>query len=119
MGDNTSEDYIDSRAASRDRLDTRSRFLQCAVQRDSDYDVRFLYVRDRDWYLSVENPRDVIERPIADDLDVSGWDLRKALRLLRKSNPPLLEWLSGLHKLPGEVADGAREGPVSRFRNGS
>jgi predicted nucleotidyltransferase len=44
-------------------------------------------------YLSVEDRRDVIEQPIVDDLDVSGWELRKALRLLRKSNPPLLEWL--------------------------
>ena len=60
---------------------------------DSDYDVRFLYVHRRDWYLGVENGSDVIEQPIADDLDVSGWELRKALRLLRKSNPPLLEWL--------------------------
>jgi len=63
------------------------------ASRDSDYDVRFLYVHSRDWYLSVEDRRDVIELPIADDLDVSGWELRKALRLLRKSNPPLLEWL--------------------------
>ena len=63
------------------------------ASRDSDYDVRFLYVHRRDWYLSVEDRRDVIARPIADDLDVSGWELRKALRLLRKSNPPLLEWL--------------------------
>ena len=63
------------------------------ASRDSDYDVRFLYVHNRDWYLSVEDRRDVIERPIADDHDVSGWELRKALRLLRKSNPPLLEWL--------------------------
>ena len=63
------------------------------ASRDSDYDVRFLYAHRRDWYLSVEDRRDVIERPIADDLDVSGWELRKALRLLRKSNPPLLEWL--------------------------
>lgn len=63
---------------------------------DSDYDVRFLYVRSKDWYLSinVEDKRDVIERPISDDLDISGWDLRKALKLLRKSNPPLLEWLT-------------------------
>ena len=64
--------------------------------RDSDYDVRFIYVRARDWYLSIdlERRRDVIERPISDQLDVSGWDLRKALQLLRKSNPPLLEWLN-------------------------
>jgi uncharacterized protein len=64
--------------------------------RDSDYDVRFIYVRPRDWYLSIdlERRRDVIERPISDQLDLSGWDLRKALQLLRKSNPPLLEWLN-------------------------
>lgn len=63
------------------------------ASRDSDYDVRFLYVHNRDWYLSVEDGRDVVERPLTDDLDLSGWELRKALRLLRKSNPPLLEWL--------------------------
>ena len=64
------------------------------ASRDSDHDVRFLYVHRRDWYLSVEDRRDVIELPIAEDLDVSGWELRKALRLLRKSNPPLHEWLN-------------------------
>lgn len=61
--------------------------------KDSDYDVRFLYVHEPDWYLSVFDRRDVIERSIDDLLDVSGWDLRKALQLFRKSNPPLLEWL--------------------------
>lgn len=62
---------------------------------DSDYDVRFLYLHSRDWYLSVrlEKKRDVIELPIDDSLDVNGWDLRKALQLFQKSNPPLLEWL--------------------------
>ena len=60
---------------------------------DSDYDVRFLYVRPRDWYLSIAARRDVIEQPIVDPYDVNGWDLRKALQLFRKSNPPLLEWL--------------------------
>lgn len=60
---------------------------------DSDYDVRFIYVRQPEWYLSVDDKRDVIERPITGELDVSGWDIRKALRLMRKSNPPLLEWL--------------------------
>ncbi|WP_395749694.1 nucleotidyltransferase domain-containing protein [Prosthecobacter sp.] len=60
---------------------------------DSDYDVRFLYVHRREWYMSIELGRDVIEQPLSDELDVSGWELRKALRLLRKSNPPLLEWM--------------------------
>jgi predicted nucleotidyltransferase len=63
------------------------------ASRDSDYDVRFLYVHPRDWYLSIEDHRDVIEETVSKDLDISGWELRKALRLLRKSNPPLLEWL--------------------------
>ncbi|WP_434756673.1 nucleotidyltransferase domain-containing protein [Paenibacillus amylolyticus] len=60
---------------------------------DSDYDVRFIYVRPLEWYLSIEEQRDVIERPISDQLDINGWDIRKALKLFRKSNPPLLEWL--------------------------
>ena len=60
---------------------------------DSDFDVRFIYLHKPEWYLSVETKRDVIEEPISDSLDISGWDLRKALGLLRKSNPPLLEWL--------------------------
>lgn len=57
---------------------------------DSDYDVRFIYVRKTAWYLSVERKRDVIEKPIDDELDISGWDVTKALQLLRRSNPPLL-----------------------------
>jgi predicted nucleotidyltransferase len=60
---------------------------------DSDYDVRFLYLRPTEWYLSLRNRRDVIELPIQDALDIHGWDLQKALLLLRKSNPPLMEWL--------------------------
>ncbi|CAN5634570.1 nucleotidyltransferase domain-containing protein [soil metagenome] len=63
------------------------------ASRDSDYDVRFIYAHERDWYLSVDVKRDVIEEPINDALDISGWDLRKTLHLLRKSNPSLLEWL--------------------------
>jgi predicted nucleotidyltransferase len=60
---------------------------------DSDFDVRFLYLHPPAWYLAIDRRRDVIERPIVDDLDVSGWDLRKALGLMRKSNPVLGEWL--------------------------
>jgi uncharacterized protein len=43
--------------------------------------------------LSIDKKRDVIELPIDDLLDINGWDIRKALQLFRKSNPPLLEWL--------------------------
>ncbi len=80
---------------------------------DSDYDVRFLYAHPPEWYLSidVEKKRDVIERPISDDLDISGWDLRKALGLLYKSNPPLLEWLSSpiVYREEGPIAARLRE----------
>ena len=60
---------------------------------DSDYDVRFVYVHRLPWYLAVDANRDVIEQPIGGELDVGGWELRKALQLLRDSNPTLLEWL--------------------------
>jgi len=60
---------------------------------DSDYDVRFLYVHQPEWYLRVEPQRDVIELPIDDELDVCGWEWRKALGLLKAANPTLIEWL--------------------------
>jgi predicted nucleotidyltransferase len=65
------------------------------ASQDSDFDVRFIYVQRPERYLSIdlEERRDVIERPLENGLDLSGWDLRKALRLFRKSNPPLMEWL--------------------------
>lgn len=61
---------------------------------DSDYDVRFVYAHEQDWYLSIHPGRDVIELPIEGELDINGWDIRKALGLLLKPNPVLLEWLS-------------------------
>ena len=60
---------------------------------DSDYDVRFIYAHRPEWYLNLEPGRDVIEEPIRELLDLSGWDLRKAMRLFGQSNPPLIEWL--------------------------
>ncbi|WP_462409038.1 nucleotidyltransferase domain-containing protein [Neobacillus sp. Marseille-QA0830] len=62
--------------------------------RNSDYDVRFIYVHKPAWYLSIEEQREVIERPTSESLDMSGWELRKALRLFNKSNPSLMEWLN-------------------------
>jgi predicted nucleotidyltransferase len=59
---------------------------------DSDYDVRLIYKHEKDWYLSLAEEKDTIEMMLDDnEIDISGWDIRKALRLLWKSNPPLLE----------------------------
>jgi len=62
---------------------------------NSDYDVRFIYAHPKDWYVSVdlEEKRDVIEYEIVDEIDINGWDVRKALRLFWKSNPAFVEWL--------------------------
>ncbi|GAB6039504.1 nucleotidyltransferase domain-containing protein [Endothiovibrio diazotrophicus] len=62
---------------------------------NSDYDVRFIYAHPKDWYVAVdlEEKRDVIEYEIVDEIDINGWDVRKALRLFWKSNPAFVEWL--------------------------
>jgi len=79
---------------------------------DSDYDIRFIYINKPEWYLSILEKRDVVERmipfpiplsaelpedkehsPKYTELDFSGWDLKKALRLFRKSNPAIMEWI--------------------------
>lgn len=59
---------------------------------DSDYDARFIYVRPASWYVSVRPGRDVIEEEVG-EIDVNGWDLRKALGLMLKGNAVLVEWL--------------------------
>ena len=61
---------------------------------DSDYDVRFIYVRDKKEYLWLDEKSDVIQCPIDEVFDISGWDIKKALKLLYKSNPSLLEWFA-------------------------
>ena len=61
---------------------------------DSDYDVRFIYVRRPEDYLRLDRVRDVIEWQLDDTLDINGWDLQKTLRLLHKCNPTVFEWNS-------------------------
>jgi len=80
---------------------------------DSDYDVRFIYLRRTPWYLAFDRAqeRDVIERPIdASRIDMSGWDIMKALELFRSSNPPLLEWLQSpiIYRANSSFADKLR-----------
>ncbi|MCA1062957.1 nucleotidyltransferase domain-containing protein [Rossellomorea sp. AcN35-11] len=60
----------------------------------SDFDVRFIYIREVKAYLNLQETSDVIETCTHQGLECSGWDLKKALKLLRKSNPSLLEWLT-------------------------
>lgn len=60
---------------------------------DSDYDIRFIYRHPRSWYLSLQEKKDTIEFMENELLDGNGWDIRKVLRLLYKSNASLYEWL--------------------------
>jgi predicted nucleotidyltransferase len=73
---------------------------------DSDYDVRFIYVRSPQCYLRLDKTRDVIEWQLDDVFDINGWDLQKALRLLYSSNPTLFEWSNSpiLYKTTDEWA---------------
>ena len=61
---------------------------------DSDYDVRFIYVREPEMYLRLDTVSDVIEWQLDEVFDISGWDIKKALQLLYKSNPTLFEWIN-------------------------
>lgn len=58
---------------------------------DSDYDVRFIYVQDLDWHLTLKSRKDSFEMLINDELDITGWEFKKALNLMWKSNAALLE----------------------------
>jgi predicted nucleotidyltransferase len=78
---------------------------------DSDYDVRFIYVRDIRHYLKLEKTRNVIEWQLDEVLDINGWDLQKALRLLHTSNPTLFEWSNSpiVYKTTDEWAEIQKE----------
>jgi predicted nucleotidyltransferase len=74
---------------------------------DSDYDVRFIYARRHDDYLSISEIKDVIDLPVNELLDIGGWDIKKALKLFLKSNGPLYEWLQSpiIYKSDGGFKD--------------
>ena len=79
---------------------------------DSDYDVRFIYLKPLSWYLRVGEPRDTHEAMLPDDLDLAGWELRKTLRLYAKGNMALNEWLGSpmVYREVGSLAMRMREG---------
>lgn len=62
---------------------------------DSDFDIRFVF-KQKDYrkYLGLNEPTETIDGFSEDRLyDWQGWDIKKALKLLRQSNPSLAEWL--------------------------
>lgn len=60
---------------------------------DSDFDVRFIYVRPASHYLRLRPPADAFDLHQDQDFDLAGWDIRKTAELMRRCNPPLMEWL--------------------------
>jgi predicted nucleotidyltransferase len=58
---------------------------------DSDYDVRCIYAHPAHWYVSIEDHRETIETVFPDDIDIAGYELRKALRLFSACNIPINE----------------------------
>lgn len=78
---------------------------------DSDWDVRFIYIQRPEWYLSIDDNRDNMDEILPNNIDLVGWELRKALKLFRNSNPPLLEWLTSpiIYREPFSTAEKMRE----------
>ena len=61
---------------------------------DSDYDVRFVYVRPEADYIRLDEPKDTIDWKLDEVLDINGWDLKKALKQFGRGNATLFEWSS-------------------------
>ncbi len=59
---------------------------------DSDFDIRIIYKHKKDWYLSLNEQKDSLDLMFENNkIDITGWDLRKSLKLLHKSNASMLE----------------------------
>lgn len=59
---------------------------------DSDYDVRFIYMRPMEYYLGLNPRKDFIDWELDETLDINGWDLSKVLQHFHKSNAVMYEW---------------------------
>ncbi|MBW6515162.1 MAG: nucleotidyltransferase domain-containing protein [Candidatus Cloacimonetes bacterium] len=81
------------------------------ASQDSDWDVRFIYIHHPDWYLQIEKVKDNMGEITPDNIDITGWELRKAFQLLVKSNTPFLEWLRSpiVYRQHSSVVDRIRE----------
>ena len=59
---------------------------------DSDFDVRIIYKRPKAQYLEIDDKPDTINYFHGKLLDINGWDIKKTLKLIRKSNATPFEW---------------------------
>ena len=83
---------------------------------DSDYDVRFIYMRPKEEYLRVDAMPDVIEWKLDEVLDINGWDLKKALLAFAKGNPNIMEWSnSGIVYLDSDLWQQVRASALRFF----
>lgn len=73
---------------------------------NSDFDVRFIYTMPVESYLQLRPPKDAFDLHTDGDYDLAGWDIRKTAELMRKSNPPLLEWLDSpiIYEADGHIS---------------
>jgi hypothetical protein len=63
------------------------------ASKDSDFDVRFIFVRRPVDYVRLRPPADAFDVVTDGELDLAGWDVRKTAELLYKCNVPLMEWI--------------------------
>lgn len=84
---------------------------------DSDYDIRFVYKHKKEWYLNLWEQKDTIEFMTAEDLDGSGWEFKKALKLLAKSNASFTGWLFSpiVYRANEEVLEGIKNLAINSF----
>src|SRR3989338_5051706 len=71
--------------------------------KDSDYDVRFVFVRPIREYIQINRPAEVLNfffdknlnKTVAESafIDISGFDIFKYVKMLSSSNPTAIEWL--------------------------
>ena len=52
---------------------------------DSDYDIRVIYMHEKNWYLSLKEEKDSIEYFLDNnEIEISGWEPKKILIIIRQ-----------------------------------
>jgi len=61
---------------------------------NADYDCRFIYVHKAERYLSILEMDEFIEYELDETYDIKGYDLKRVLKYIMKSQATINEWLS-------------------------